>query len=429
MMLSSDAILQRLQTYHPRFIDLTLKHDYSALLEKLGNPHKKLPPIIHVAGTNGKGSTIAFLRAMFEAAGKRAHIYTSPHLVRFHERIVLAGKMIDEDILCATLLEVEKANARQQLTFFEMTTAAAFLAFSRVPADVLLLEVGLGGRLDATNIIENPALGVITRISHDHMEYLGGTLEKIAGEKAGIFKKGMKAVIAPQSDEKIFGVFEDKARAVGATLFSHGKDWHYEVTADGTFTYKDTKNSFALPAPSLLGAHQYANAATAVTAALQFGLSQEAVQQGIMHAQWPARLQHLTQGPLVEILPEGSELWLDGGHNDSAGEALALQAKAWGNEKPLKLIVGMLAAKKAEEFLRPLAPYVQALAAIPIPEEPKSMQADELARIASSLSIPSVVTAVTPEEAIKTLAAEAQPARFLITGSLYLAGWILGKQV
>jgi len=427
---SSKDILQRLSAYHSVNIDLSLRDSYHRLLKKLGNPHLELPPVIHVAGTNGKGSTIAFMRAMLEAAGLRVHVYTSPHLVSFHERIRLAGELISEDTLRSVLMECEYMNEKAPVTLFEITTAAAFLAFSRIPADVLLLETGLGGRLDATNIIKNPVATAITRISYDHRDFLGETLEQITAEKAGIFKKNVPAIIAPQFIDVVSKTLADKARLAHTLCLTHGTDWSYTMTQDG-FEYHDENSKLSLPKPNLIGEHQYANAATAIATLkqqTQFKVSDDAMRRGIENAVWPARLQRLADGPLMKLLPDGYELWLDGGHNDSAGEALAQQAKHWasGDGKPLCAIVGMLGSKNPSEFLDALAPQLTALAGIAIPEESKSLSSDIIAQTAAKLGITASKSHDSVQEAIGWLLTKSQaPARILITGSLYLAGYIL----
>ncbi|HVY13120.1 MAG TPA: folylpolyglutamate synthase/dihydrofolate synthase family protein [Alphaproteobacteria bacterium] len=426
---TSSQILARLHTYHALPIDLSLREGYFRVLERLGNPHLKLPPVIHVAGTNGKGSTIAFMRAMLEAEGLKVHAYTSPHLVRFHERIRLAGKLIEENFLVELLKECEAANAAGQVTFFELTTALAFLAFARVPADVALLETGMGGRLDATNVIQNPLATVITLISHDHGEYLGHGLDQIAGEKAGIFKQNAPAVIALQTSKAALQKLEEKAAALGVPLFAHGRDWNYQTDESG-FTFSSTSFTEHFPNPVLPGAHQYANAAAAIATLKKSGItvSTESMQQGLQKAEWPARLQRLHHGPLASMLPKNSELWLDGGHNDSAGLALAAQATRWNKEdgKPLFVIYGMLASKQPEEFLQPLAPHIRALAAVAIPEEGKSLSAQQAAKAAEALAIKSNPCAGLAEAVDYCLKqAGNTPARILITGSLYLAGFVL----
>lgn len=425
----SADILHRLSTYHAVNIDLSLRDSYRQLLEKLGNPHLELPPVIHVAGTNGKGSTIAFMRAMLEAAGLKVHVYTSPHLVSFHERIRLAGDVISEASLCSVLLECEFVNEKAPVTLFEITTAAAFLAFSRIPADILLLETGLGGRLDATNVVPQPIASVITRISYDHRDFLGDTLEQIAGEKAGIFKKNVPAIIAPQFTDAVSKTLAAHASKKHTPCFTHGTEWSYTTTETG-FEYRDNQSKLALPKPNLLGEHQYANAATAIATIkkqTQFKISDDAIRQGVQTAAWPARLQRLMEGPLVQLLPQGTELWLDGGHNDSAGEALAQQAKHWAADgKPLLVIMGMLNTKNVAEFLGPIARHISALVAIPIPHEPKSMKGEAIAQTATNLGIAARTARDNAHDALGWLLTQTtEPARILITGSLYLAGQIL----
>ncbi len=430
MPLRSKDILQRLMVYHAVNIDLSLRDSYRQLLEKLGNPHLVLPPVIHVAGTNGKGSTIAFMRAMLEAAGLRVHVYTSPHLVSFHERIRLAGELISERSLCDVLLECEAINAKAPVTLFEITTAAAFLAFSRVSADVVLLETGLGGRLDATNIVPNPIASIITRISYDHRDFLGDTLEQITAEKAGLFKQQTPAIIAPQFSGVVSKTLSSKAMLADAPLFTHGVDWFTSLTQDG-FEYRDSISTLSFPKPNLVGEHQVANAATAIAALRKqrhITLHDNDLRYGVQNAVWPARLQRLTQGALVALLPVGYEIWLDGGHNDSAGEALARQATHWAeaDTKPLCVIMGMLNTKNPAEFLAPLAPHIAALAGLAIPEEPKSLSSELIAQTANKLGIHVSKAQGSAQEAIEWLLAKnPMPARFLITGSLYLAGQIL----
>ncbi|HEX3970556.1 MAG TPA: folylpolyglutamate synthase/dihydrofolate synthase family protein [Stellaceae bacterium] len=394
------------------------------LLAALGNPQAKLPPVIHVAGTNGKGSTIAFLRAFLEAAGKRVHIYTSPHLVRFAERIRVAGKLIDEAALIAVLEECERANQGTPITFFEITTAAAFLAFSRAPADYVLIEVGLGGRFDATNVIDRPAVTAITPVSLDHQQFLGDTVAKIAFEKAGILKSGVPAVIAPQIPEAA-GVIAARAQEIGARLYRAGMEWNATERSDRYLAYRG-RGRLVLPRPGLLGPHQYANAGTAL-ACLEslpgFALSMDALARGVSQVEWPARLQHLTEGKLARLIPSAGELWLDGGHNLGGGEALALQAKNW-RDKKLNLVFGMLKTHDAEGFLAALKPYAARLEAITIPGEENARNADDIADIAKSLGL----RAAARRGITEAVTAAAEPGgRVLICGSLYLAGRVLAE--
>jgi dihydrofolate synthase/folylpolyglutamate synthase len=409
----SDLVLERLMALHPKVIDLSLER-MERILEALGHPERNLPPVVHVAGTNGKGSVIAMLRAMLEAEGKRVHVYTSPHLVRFHERIRLAGELIAEADLLALLEECETANAGAPITFFEITTAAAFLAFSRAPADVLLLEVGLGGRLDATNLVDHPALSVITPVSMDHMQFLGPTLAGIAAEKAGILKAGTPAVIAPQPDEAMAAI-RGRADQLGVVLSEVAP----EMTAAGFRLGAD-----AFPQPGLPGRHQRENAAVAVAAARALGLSETSVLQGLKTVSWPARLQRLTSGPALEALGADWELWLDGGHNAAAGEALAEAAKAWG-DRPLGVVYGMLNTKAAQAFLAPLAAEAQAFRAIAIPGEPNSLTAEEAAGFGLAAGAPAQPAANLRQAALELAAELPSAGRILICGSLYLAGQVL----
>ena len=394
------------------------------LLDALGNPHQHLPPVIHVAGTNGKGSTLAFLRAFLEAGGYRVHVYTSPHLVRFSERIRLAGRLIDEASLLALLEECERVNGGAPITFFEITTALAFLAFARTPADIALLETGLGGRFDATNVIARPAVTAITPVSLDHQHFLGDTVAKIAFEKAGILKPGVSAVIAPQTRDGA-DVIEARARAVGANLFRAGAEWLAGADAVGQLVYHGRQDR-VLPAPGLLGAHQYDNAGTAL-ACLDcldgFAVPEAALARGMSDVEWPARLQRLARGTLASLVPAAGELWLDGAHNQAGGAALAKVASGW-RDRPLRLVFGMLATHDPRGFLAPLAPYVDRLAAVAIPGEANALPADALAAAASSLGI---AAEPAPGIAAAVAAAAAPGARVLICGSLYLAGRVLAE--
>jgi dihydrofolate synthase / folylpolyglutamate synthase len=420
-----DRILERLLRLHPP-IDLSLDR-VRRLLAALGDPHDHLPPIVHVAGTNGKGSTIAFLRAALEAAGYRVNIFTKPHLVRFNERIRLSGKLIDEATLGALLEECERANVGQPITYFEITTAAAFLAFARTPADIVLLETGLGGRFDATNVIAAPAVTAITPVSLDHQHFLGDTVTAIAGEKAGILKPGRPAVLGPQVTEGA-AVLEARAAALGAPLFRHGREWQVEQTAAG-LRYRGRRwPDLELPAPGLLGAHQYDNAGTAL-ACLDcldgFALAPEALARGMTEVEWPARLQRLQRGALAERLPPGWELWLDGGHNAGGGAALGAVAGTW-RDRPLQLIFGMIKTHDARAFLRPLAPYVAGLGGVTIAGEANALTAAEAAAAANEVGIAAAPCAGIAE-AIDAATRRAPAGRVLICGSLYLAGRVLAE--
>ena len=382
---------------------------------------------MHVAGTNGKGSLVAYLKAMVEAGGLRAHVYTSPHLVRFNERIVLAGAVIDDEALAALLDRCERANGAEPITFFEITTAAAFLGFAETPADIVLLEVGLGGRLDATNLVDRPALCAITPVSLDHQHYLGDTVAAIAGEKAGILKPYVPAVIGPQPDEAA-AVIGAHATALGTTLFRHGADWSVESLSSG-FVYRDARRRLELPPPGLLGWHQIANAGTAVACAVQladrFPLGNDAIAEGVRSVRWPARLQRLARGPLVDPLPEGIELWLDGGHNPSAGDALARTVAGW-DGRPLRLVLGMLDTKDPAAFLRPLAPYLQSVRTVAVPGEAHALPPERLAALARATGI-DAAPAPSVADAVAAHAAAGAPAHIMICGSLYLAGSVLAE--
>lgn len=437
---TSDELLADMMLLHPKLIDLSLGR-VERLLAKLGHPERKLPPVVHVAGTNGKGSVTAYLRAFTEASGKRAHVYTSPHLVRFHERIALAGEdgkahAIDEDFLVDVLTRVHAVNDGDDITQFEITTAAAFLAFSERPADVLLLEVGLGGRLDATNVIADPALTVITSISMDHAEKLGPTLGKIAFEKAGILKRDVPGIIAQQTDD-ILSVLEARARAVGAPLRIWGRDFDaYEQ--GGRLIVQLDDRLLDLPLPALIGRHQIINAGTAVAAALALGervptlaFDEHAIETGLKTVEWPARMQRLSSGPLPSILGEDVELWLDGGHNPAAGDMLAdtLAMLDEKSPKPVYLIVGMMGGKDALGFLAPFRGLVRAIYTVPIPGAHEAPHSEEnLAEIARGAGM-QALDRKNVIDALHTIAGLAPGSkRVLICGSLYLAGHVLSLQ-
>ncbi len=431
--LAVDALLARLRTLHPQLIDLSLDR-IGQLLTALGEPHRKLPPVIHIAGTNGKGSTSAFLGAMLEAAGKRVHLYTSPHLVRFNERIRLAGadgksRPIADAALAEVLRRAALANAGSAITFFEVTTAAALLAFAETPADIVILEVGLGGRADATNVIAEPLLSIITPVSMDHADKLGSTVDKIAIEKAGILKPGIAAVISQQHEEGLAAI-RTVATRIGAPLVVWGEAFEaFEQRGRLLFQSEDTL--LDLPRPALLGRHQIVNAGTAIAAALlmrDFGVEQEAIERGLLEVTWPARMQRLRDGRIGRSVSKDTELWLDGGHNPAGGQALAqtladLEERA---SKPLCMIVGMMGQKDASGFLSPFAGLAIQLITVPIPgahEAPHSAEA--LAEIARRLGFKAQAAEGIQQalQRIETL----QPGqkRILICGSLYLAGHVL----
>lgn len=426
----SDAILKRLLTLHPKIIDLSLDR-MTRLLALLGNPQERLPPVIHVAGTNGKGSTIATLRAIMEAAGLSVHVYTSPHLVKFHERIRLGkaggGELIAEPALTDLLEECERMNGGEPITFFEITTAAAFLAFARNPADYLLLEVGLGGRLDATNMIAHPALTIITTVDYDHQHYLGTTLTAIAQEKAGILKRGVPAIIGAQPDEALAEIERIAAR-VGAPLRIANRDWQ-AYAQHGRLVYQDEHGLLDLPMPVLAGPHQIDNAGNAIAALRVLADSRvddSHIEAGLRHVSWPARMQRLGPGRLTESLPTNIELWLDGGHNPSAGRALAQAFKSLNERspRPLVLIWGMLNSKDAGAFIAPFAGLAEHVLTLTIPDEENALPAPTLAKAARAHGLvaepaPSLQTAL-------ERASSLTPApRILICGSLYLAGRVL----
>jgi dihydrofolate synthase/folylpolyglutamate synthase len=425
-----DAILARLLALHPKRIDLSLGR-IERLLAALDHPERRLPPSIHVAGTNGKGSTIAFMRAVLEAAGKSVHVYTSPNLVRLNERFRLGreggGKFVGDAELAEALSECEARNGDAPITVFEIETAAAFLLFSRNPADELLLEVGLGGRLDATNVVERPLASVITRVSIDHREFLGDTLELIAAEKAGILKREVPAVIADQAREAL-AVIERQAARMRSPLSIAGENWT-ATEEHGRLVYQDGDGLLDLPAPRLYGRHQFENAGTAIAALRASGLKLPAAafEAGMTRVEWPARMQRLSHGKLLSLLPAESELWLDGGHNADGGRVIAgaladLEERV---SRPLVLIVGMLSTKDSEGFLRNFSGLARRVIAVPIHQD-KSVPAAELAEIAGSVGIPSI-SRDTVESAL-TVAGRLDLApvpRVLITGSLYLAGEVL----
>ncbi len=428
-MTDSDTVLARLWSLHPKKIDLTLGR-IQRLLAALGHPERRLPPVIHIAGTNGKGSVAAFLRAIFEAAGLCVHAYTSPHLVHFNERIRLGGRLIDESRLRTFLERCETANNGQPITFFEITTAMAFLAFSESAGDVLILETGLGGRLDATNVLQKPLMSVITPISSDHEQFLGADIAGIAREKAGIMKPAVPCLIGEQSPE-VQTVLRQCARERGTPAAFAGTDWRIEIRPDGGFLWRGNGEAAReLPPPSLPGTHQYANAALAIACAdrlsRRFSLYAAHMARGIAAAAWPARLQKLQSGPLAAIVQEkGGELWLDGGHNAAAGAALGSHCARWRRDgRKLALIVGMIANKDCRAFLAPLLPAADKVIALTIPGEEAAAEAASLAETANGLGSPAD-TAPDIAAAVRMAAAACPGGRVLIAGSLYLAGQVL----
>jgi dihydrofolate synthase / folylpolyglutamate synthase len=437
---TSAQLLAEMKLLHPLLIDLSLGR-VERLLAKLGDPHKRLPPVVHVAGTNGKGSVTAYLKAMLEAAGARVHVYTSPHLVRFHERIQLAGadgkaQPIGEDTLIDVLTRTQAINGRDDITQFEITTAAAYLAFSEHPADVLLLEVGLGGRLDATNVIDRPTLDIITPISLDHSEKLGATLEMIAAEKAGILRQGVPVVVA-QQDPDAEDVVRKAAAAAGAPLIIWGENFDaYEQR--GRLVVQSEEELVDLPLPGLIGRHQIVNAGTAVAAALQLRqrlpslrLDEWAIEEGLTTVHWPARMQRLDSGPLPSLLGPGCELWLDGGHNPAAARALAqtladLEERA---SKPVHLIIGMMGLKDSACFLSAFRGLARHVVTVPIPGAHEAPHTPEvLAATAQGVGLEAEAAEGVEVALKRTDQYEPGPKRILICGSLYLAGHVLGLQ-
>ncbi len=414
----SDALLARMMALHPKVIDLVLDRVWR-LLHQLGDPHEALPPVVHVAGTNGKGSTTAMLRAGLESRGDACHVYTSPHLVRFHERIVIAGDEVGEAALAALLAECEAANAGAPITYFEITTCAALLGFARTPADWTLLEVGLGGRLDATNVVARPELTVITPISLDHQSFLGDTLPQIAAEKAGILKRGVTCVVGPQTDAAM-EVIEDRARRLGAPLLAHGQHWHV-AQERGRLVYQDGAGLLDLPLPVLRGVHQIANAGAALAALRHLGADGAACEAALARARWPARMQRLRTGPLVRAAGD-APLWLDGGHNPGAGVVLSETLREMG-VRP-HLVCGMLRTKDVAGYLRPMADAVRSLTAVAVPGETATLAADETAAAADVAGIPAR-TASDVGSAIARIASDDPGAPILVCGSLYLAGHVL----
>jgi dihydrofolate synthase/folylpolyglutamate synthase len=429
------SVLDRLTRLHPKVIDLSLDR-VRRLLAVLGDPQDRLAPVVHVAGTNGKGSTVATVRALAEAAGLTVHVYTSPHLVRFAERIRIAGSLPDDPALLALLEEIEAANDGGPITFFEVTTIAALVAFARTPADLCLLETGMGGRLDATNVVARPTLTMITPIALDHQSYLGDTLAAIAGEKAGILKAGTPCIVADQPPE-VMAVIEARADRLGVKLIVEGRDFSARTAPDGGLIFHGRHHTAALPAPILPGSFQWQNTAMALAAA-EFlacdptppvlpGLDDTRLAAGMRAVEWPARLHRLTHGPLVERLPAGWEIWLDGGHNPHAAEALSRHLDGW-RDRPLGAVIGLLTTKDSEGVLRPLSPHFSALRTVAIPGEPLSQTAAEIAAAAARTGCTDARPADSLTSAIDDLVACLPgPARILICGSLYLAGLVLAE--
>jgi dihydrofolate synthase/folylpolyglutamate synthase len=421
----TDAILKRLLALHPKLIDLNLTR-ILRLLEEMGRPQDRLPPVIHVAGTNGKGSTIAYLRAFLEAAGKTVHVYNSPHLVRFNERIRLAGKLVGTRQLNEALEACETVNAGRIITFFEITTAAAFKLFAEVPADYLLLEVGMGGDFDSTNVVDHPLGAVITPVALDHQSFLGNTIAEIAKSKAGILKRGSPAVVGRQTDEGLASI-DRQARKLGVTPFVAGSDFD-GYPQNGRLAYQDDNGLLDLPAPALIGPHQFENAALAIAAARHFNLplSEAHLAVGLRQVTWPARLTPL-KGKLRDLLPKSHELWLDGGHNAHGAAALAVAIAEMNRTRPapLVLILGMMNTRPPADFLAPFGGQVETVFAVSIPGEVNAHRASTIAEAAKDAGFDA-----SPKRSIISAlkaAAEIPNARVVICGSLYLAGDVLHK--
>ncbi|KKC37870.1 folylpolyglutamate synthase [Devosia epidermidihirudinis] len=421
----TDAILKRLSELHPKLIDLSLDR-MLPLLDALGKPQAKLPPVIHVAGTNGKGSTIAYLRAFLEAAGKTVHVYNSPHLVRFNERIRLAGKLVDTRRLNATLERVEAVNAGNAITFFEVTTVAAFVLFAETPADYLLLETGMGGTYDTTNVVEHPLGTIITPVDLDHQAFLGNTIAEIAVSKAGIFKRGAKAVIGVQKEEGRV-VLDKAARRLGITPVWQGEDFHGSAQ-DGRLVFQDEDGLLDLPPPALFGIHQYDNATLAIAAARHFGLpiDADALARGLRNVVWPARMTPI-KGKLRDLLDPASELWLDGSHNAHGSAALAAAMRTMNESRPapLVLIMGMMNTRSPQDFLAHFKGLAEQVITLTIPGEANAHRADYIAAEARKAGF-----AARPSRSVRAALKTASVlpgARVVICGSLYLAGDVLAK--
>ncbi|MGH7079947.1 MAG: bifunctional folylpolyglutamate synthase/dihydrofolate synthase [Acetobacteraceae bacterium] len=414
----AEAVLERLNALHPVLIDLRLDR-IERLLARVGHPERRLPPVIHVAGTNGKGSVCAFLRAIGEASGKRVHVYTSPHLVRFNERIRLAGQLVSDRELAETIARLERINAGEPISVFEMITAVALFLFAGCPADLAVIEVGLGGRFDATNVIPPPAAAAITSISLDHQEFLGDTLARIAFEKAGIIKPGVPVVTGAQKPE-VLAVIADVARQNQAPLIARGETWDLAPLGSGS-RYRDRAGTLDLPAPALPGLHQFDNAGIALAAlgAAGLGISYPAYAAGLATAVWPARLQRLT-GRLFERLPPGFSLWLDGGHNPGAGEALAAHLTTW-RDQPIHLIVGMKTGKDSAGFLSPLLALAASVDAVAEPNQHLARPVGEIIAASGGVARPGTTVA----SALARIGRDQPPGRVLVCGSLYLAGEVL----
>ena len=421
-----DRILERLLKLHPKLIDLSLSR-LKKLLDRLGNPEETLPPVIHVAGTNGKGSTVATLAAIYRSAGYRVHIYTSPHLVSFTERIVVSGSEISKAYLEEVLIECENANRGENITFFEITTAAAMLAFSRNPADLLLLEVGLGGRFDATNIIESPTLSVITSVSMDHQDFLGKTIDKIAFEKAGILKPSVSAIIGPQTNEAL-NVIKRRALELGSSAYVFGEDWNISP-ANKQLIFEMGSERRIIPRPNLLGDHQIQNAGCALASVKllnsQFPVSPQEIDIGLVNINWPARLQKLKEGALIGNLFDDVEIWIDGGHNQGAAKAIASTLRDWRDNSPetsIHMIFGALNSRSPQNFLQYFTNVIDTIRTVEIPREANALSASEIETAAIECGLEAYPAKGIGQAITDIILNSSGKRRILICGSLYLAG-------
>ncbi|NUS20792.1 MAG: bifunctional folylpolyglutamate synthase/dihydrofolate synthase [Mesorhizobium sp.] len=432
--LSADREIEHLMTLHPKGFDLSLDR-VSRLLERLGNPQDRLPPVIHIAGTNGKGSCAAFSRALLEAAGHLVHVHTSPHLVNWHERYRLAaeggGKLVEDDIFAEAIARVAEANGGQKITVFEILTAVTFILFSEHPAEAAIIEVGLGGRFDATNVVKRPAVSVIMPISMDHEAYLGDRVELIAAEKAGIMKRGCPVVIGAQESDTALQVLIETAERLDCPTVIYGQDF-LAFEENGRMVYQDEDGLMDLPSPRLPGRHQFANAAAAIAAvkAAGFEISHRATEKAMTHVAWPARMQKLTQGKLVDLAPKGAEIWLDGGHNPGAGiviaEALAEQEEK--NPRPLVLISGMINTKDQTGYFSAFKGLARHVYTVPVSNSDAGVPNDELALRAEEAGLSAEpVSSVASALMLLRDSWDGPAPRILIGGSLYFAGAVLAE--
>ncbi|TPN99204.1 folylpolyglutamate synthase/dihydrofolate synthase family protein [Mesorhizobium sp. B1-1-5] len=432
--LSAEREIEHLMTLHPKGFDLSLDR-VTGLLERLGNPQDRLPPVIHIAGTNGKGSCAAFARALLEAAGHLVHVHTSPHLVNWHERYRLAaeggGKLVEDDIFAEAIARVAEANGGQKITVFEILTAVTFILFSEHPAEAAIIEVGLGGRFDATNIIKRPAVSVIMPISMDHEAYLGDRVELIAAEKAGIMKRGCPVVIGAQESDTALQVLIESAERLDCPTVVYGQDF-LAFEENGRMVYQDGDGLMDLPSPRLPGRHQYANAAAAIAAvkAAGFEIGHRAAERAMTHVAWPARMQKLTQGKLVDLAPKGAEIWLDGGHNPGAGivvaEALAEQEEK--NPRPLVLISGMINTKDQTGYFSAFKGLARHVYTVPVTSSDAGVPNDELALRAEEAGLSAEpVSSVANALMLLRDSWDGPAPRILIGGSLYFAGAVLAQ--